>query len=79
MTRLGSFKSQAPTSKEVPSTKPQFPVLDCDHIVRVLGWSLRLELLWSLELGAWSLGARRIPASYPLLMLATRFRSLSLS
>ena len=76
MTRLGSFKSQAPISKEVPSTQPQFPVLDCDHI---LGLELEIGASLEPELGAWSLGPRRIPASYPLLMLATRFRLLSLS
>ena len=57
MTRLGSFKSQAPSSKEVPSPKPQRAALDGGPHRSGLG----LELLWSLELGAWCFGGRRIP------------------
>ena len=52
-TRLGSFKSQAPISREVPSSKPQHAALNDDHIARASVWSLRFEA--SLELGAWSL------------------------
>jgi len=51
MTGPGSSKLQAPSSKQVPSFKPQRAALDGDHIARGLG--LELEI-WSL-LGAWSL------------------------
>ena len=44
MTRLGSFKSQSPSSREVPSPKVQRAA------PRALVWSLRFE--GSLELGA---------------------------
>jgi hypothetical protein len=40
MTWLGSFTSQAPSSREVPSPKPQ-RALDGHHIARALVWSLR--------------------------------------
>jgi hypothetical protein len=59
MTWLQSFKSQAPRVKEVPSPKPQRADLDGHHIARALVWSLRIGA--SLELGAWSFAARRIP------------------
>ena len=58
MTRLGSFKSQAPSSREVPSPKPQRAARDSHHIARALVWSLRFGA--SLELGVWCFGARRI-------------------
>jgi hypothetical protein len=46
MARLGSFKSQAPSTKEVPSPKSQRAALDGHHIARTLVWSF---------FGAWSL------------------------
>ena len=52
MTRLRSFKPQAPSSREVPSPKPQRAALDGDHIARAL--CLELEI-WSFS-GAWGLG-----------------------
>src|SRR5258708_687876 len=50
ITSLGSFKSQAPSSREVPSPKPQRAALDGHHLARALVWSLRFGA--SLVLGA---------------------------
>jgi hypothetical protein len=60
MTRLGSFKSQSPSSREVPSPKVQHAAPDGHQTPRALVWSLRFG--GSLELGAWSFGARGIPS-----------------
>ena len=61
MTRLRSFKSQVPSSRELPSPKPQRAALDTGHISRALVWSLRFGAF--LELGAWGLGLWCAPYS----------------
>jgi hypothetical protein len=61
MTRLGSFKSQVPSSRELPSPKPQRAALDGRHICRALVWSLRSGAF--LEPGAWGLGLWCAPYS----------------
>ena len=53
MTGLGSFKSQAPSSREIPTPKPQRAALDGHYHARSLLWSLRFGA--SLELGVWGL------------------------
>jgi hypothetical protein len=52
-TKFLSSKFQIPSTKEVPSPKPQSAGMDGDHIARSLVWSLRFGA--SLELGIWCL------------------------